>query len=216
MKLTTLAFVGVICLVAAVYGGFVIWANNAEKAPYTITQSWDNIELRNYPNLVLAEVAVDKSYDDAGNTAFRTLFKYISGENSASAKIEMTAPVMQQPADSDGEEISMTSPVLQSKSDDGWYVAFVLPAKYTLETAPQPKNPKVMLKQTGPRDIVAITFTGFWSESRFNREADKLAEALTEKGLSFNPTPIIARYNPPFTPPFLRRNEVMFELTNQN
>ena len=195
----------------ASYGGYVLWANSAETVPYVVTQKWgEKMERRTYPALVVAEVQMNKTFKESGNEAFRLLFDYISGANTGTTEIAMTAPVVQSERST---EIAMTSPVLQSQPNNGtWAVAFILPSTYTLDTAPQPTNPRVSLRQTEPHETAVIRFSGNWDEQHFEKMAAKLAARLDAQGVTYKPTPIIARYNPPFTPPFLRRNEVMFEL----
>ena len=213
MQKILISLAAITLVIFAGYCGYVLWANSAQKVPYAVAQKWDNkMELRTYPPLVMAEVRMDKDFKTSGNEAFRLLFDYISGENTGTSEIAMTAPVVQT---QENLKIEMTSPVLQSKPTNGaWVVAFILPSEYTLETAPQPANPIVELRQTEPHETAAIRFSGSWSKKHFDKKAAQLAETLETKGIKFKPTPIIARYNPPFTPPFLRRNEVMYELMN--
>lgn len=213
MHKVLISLAAIIFVIFAGYCGYVLWANSAQTVPYKVAEKWGNkIELRTYPPLVLAEVRMNKPFKESGNEAFKLLFNYISGENTGTTEIAMTAPVVQT---KQSLEIKMTSPVLQSQPSNGtWVMSFILPITYTIDSAPKPKNSMVKLRQTKPHETAAIKFSGSWSKKHFDKMTKKLATRLDERGIAYNPTPIVARYNPPFTPPFLRRNEVMFQLTN--
>lgn len=188
-----------------------------EQQPYQIVRSYDDFEVRRYPEHVLAEVIVEGPFGDAGNRAFRYLFAYISGENQASQKVPMTAPVVQ---DAAPEKISMTAPVLQQvvqgQGDDGgtpkFRIAFVLPEGFTIESAPWPTNPKVHLR-TVPESLAAvIRFNGRWSGARYEQHLQSLRMALSEAGLVSIGAPRFARFDPPFKPWWLRHNEIVLDL----
>ncbi|TDW28745.1 SOUL family heme-binding protein [Cryobacterium psychrophilum] len=182
-----------------------------EQQPYNVVRTYDDFELRRYPEHLLAEVTTDGPFKDAGNRAFRYLFAYISGENLSSQKVAMTAPVVQAGA---SEKIAMTAPVVQQGSTTtGLYeVAFVLPAGLTADSAPQPTSPRVRLR-TVPEGVVAtLRFRGGWSEANFTRHLEQLRTALAAAGLTAAGAPRYARFDPPFQPAFLRRNEVMLDI----
>lgn len=194
------------------YGG-----DMTDQQPYQIVRSYDGFEVRRYPAHLLAEVIVDGTFEDAGNRAFRYLFAYISGENQASQKVSMTAPVVQDVAPG---KISMTAPVLQQgvevQGDDGgtpmFRVAFVLPEGFTIENAPWPKNPNVHLRAV-PESIAAVVrFSGRWSTLSYQRHLQSLRIALREAGLASIGTPRFARFDPPFKPWFLRHNEIVLDI----
>jgi len=107
------------------------------------------------------------------------------------------------------EEIKMTAPVGQQRVQESWAISFMMPASYTLETLPEPDDPKVMLRQVPARRIAAVRYSGFWSEKNFHRYKLELESWIHERGLTIVGDPIWARYNPPFTPWFLRRNEIL-------
>ncbi len=177
-----------------------------EEPEYEIVADHGDFEIRRYAPMILAETRVDSDFEKAGNEAFRRLFGYISGDNSARAKIEMTAPVVQE---SSSEKIAMTAPVVQQSDDSGWRVAFVVPAEYSWETAPEPTDPRVSLRLVPERLVAAVRFSGTWGEERFTGHEGELRERLTEHGFRPLGEAVYARYNPPFTPWFMRRNEVM-------
>ena len=180
-----------------------------EEAPYKVVKSDGIFELREYAPQILAEVIVDGELEDAGDTAFRPLFKYISGENRSRSKISMTAPVSQE---STGEKIAMTAPVSQEKSQGKWAVSFMMPASYTMETIPAPDNPAIKLRQVPARRIAAVRYSGFWSEEKYQLNLSKLESWLRDNKLTAAGEPVWARYNPPFTLWFLRRNEILIPL----
>ncbi|MFO7787887.1 MAG: heme-binding protein [Halospina sp.] len=177
-----------------------------EQPSYEVVRKDGDFELRDYGSTIVAETRVDASLEEAGGKAFDRLFGYISGENRVEASISMTSPVTQTAA---SEEIGMTAPVEQRQTDSGWAVAFVMPASYTLETLPEPTNPKVTLKTVSARRVAVIEYSGTWSEKRFQRHLDELEEWIAQESLKIEGQPVWARYNPPFTPWFLRHNEIM-------
>jgi hypothetical protein len=177
-----------------------------EEPKYDVLRSEGEFEIRRYEAMIIAETRVDSDFENAGSEAFRRLFDYISGNNTARAKISMTAPVVQEPS---SEEIAMTTPVVQQADQSGWRVAFVVPTEYSWETAPQPTDPRVSLRLVPERTVAAVRFSGTWSEDRFANHEGKLRAQLTKLGLQSVGEAVYARYNPPFTPWFMRRNEVM-------
>ncbi len=172
-------------------------------------------ELRRYPAHVVAEVAVRGSFESAGNKAFSALFGYISGQNASARSVAMTAPVVQQPAAP--EKVAMTAPVVQTETDAGEYVvAFVLPASMTAESAPVPTNPRVRIRTVPDRMAAAIRYSGRWSEASYRTHLARLTSDLVDAGLVPVGTPRLARFDPPFKPWFLRRNEVVQDVTRVN
>jgi effector-binding domain-containing protein len=184
-------------------------AGAIEEPAYTVAEAHGDIELRDYEPSILAEVEVAGSFEDAGTSAFRRLFRYISGDNRRQEKIEMTAPVTQE---AQSVEIPMTAPVTQEAARDGWRVAFLLPSSYSWETAPQPTDERVSLRQVPARRMAAIRFSGTWDERRFAEHEERLRSFIAERGLEASGPPEYARYNSPFTPWFLRRNEVLIPI----
>jgi hypothetical protein len=177
-----------------------------EEPEYEIVADHGDFEVRRYAPMILAETRVDSEFEKAGNEAFRRLFGYISGDNEAQAKIEMTAPVVQE---STSQKIAMTAPVVQESDDSGWRVAFVVPAEFSWQTAPRPTDPRVSLRLVPERIVAAVRFSGTWGEERFSGHEGELRERLEEHGLRPIGEAVYARYNPPFTPWFMRRNEVL-------
>jgi hypothetical protein len=177
-----------------------------EEAPYTTIRQHGEFELRQYQPYVVAETVVEGSFEDVGSEAFRRLFGYISGANRSARSISMTAPVTQAAA---SEKIAMTAPVTQERAGDRWRVAFVLPASYTLANAPQPTDPRVTLELVPERLVASVRYSGTWRRSTYEENLQALRRFIAEQGLEPVGEPIFARYNPPFMPWFLRRNEIL-------
>ena len=177
-----------------------------EEAPYKVVKQEGIFELRDYAPHILAETLVEGDLEEAGNKAFRRLFRYISGENRSQAKIAMTAPVSQETA---GEKIAMTAPVGQQRAEGKWAISFMMPSSHTLETLPTPNDQGITLRQVPARQLAAVKYSGTWSEKNYLRYKGELEKWIQDKGLINNGEVIWARYNPPFTLWFLRRNEIL-------
>jgi effector-binding domain-containing protein len=177
-----------------------------EEANYKVVKKDNEFEIRDYAPHILAETVVEGDLEEAGNNAFNRLFRYISGDNRSRDKVKMMGPVSQEPI---GEKIKMTAPVGQQRFQEKWAVSFMMPASYTLETLPEPEDPKVTLRQVPARRIATVCYSGFWSEKGYLRYKLELESWIRERGLTIVGDPIWARYNPPFTPWFLRRNEIL-------
>jgi len=192
-----------------VIAGMIIGTVNAmatEEAKYTVVEKAGTCELRDYAPHVLAETTVDGTLEEAGNKAFGRLFRYISGDNQSRGKVAMTAPVAQEAR---GAKISMTAPVGQQRMNDQWAVSFMMPASYTLDTLPVPDDPNVKLRQVPARRMAAIRYSGRWSEKAYLHHKQELEAWIQKQGHVIDGEPVWARYNPPFTPWFLRRNEIL-------
>jgi hypothetical protein len=177
-----------------------------EEAAYQVVKKEDRFEVRDYAPHILAETIVEGEMKEAGNIAFRRLFKYISGDNRSQDKVAMTAPVSQV---LEGEKIEMTAPVGQQNVQGRWAVSFMMPASYTLETLPVPVDQKVSLRQVPARRLAAVRYSGTWSKKNYLRYMQELESWINDEGLTIVGEPIWARYNPPFTLWFLRRNEIL-------
>jgi hypothetical protein len=182
-----------------------------EEAKYKVLLKDASFEVRNYAPHIVAETLVDGDFEDAGSNAFKRLFKYISGNNRSQQEIKMTAPVTQKAG---SEKIDMTSPVGQREDNGRWAVSFMMPASYTLDTLPEPKDPKVVLRQVPAQHIASIQYSGFWSEKSYISNRDKLDAWINENNFKVTGEPLWARYNDPFTLWFLRRNEILIPIGN--
>ena len=181
----------------------------AEEAKYTVSVKQDDFEVREYEPSIVAEVIVNDDFEGASGAAFRTLFNYISGDNTGRNKIEMTAPVTQKP---EPEKIAMTSPVGQRKADQGWAVSFMMPDSYTMDTIPVPDDPTVVLKEVPAHRAVAIRYSGRWSEKSYKKHLARLQDWMVSENFEAIGEPVWARYNAPFTPWFMRRNEILIPI----
>lgn len=187
-------------------------AADYEEPAYAVLGDTDLYELRSYRSYLVAEVTVGGDFGDAGNTAFRILANYIFGDNSAAESMQMTAPVESRPAD-DGVEMAMTVPVISSTADtEGYVYGFVMERKYSLETLPRPNDERITIREVPARTMAVHRFSGFWSERNYRKHETLLLSALTTDNVRTRGAPMFARYNAPFTPWFLRRNEVMIEV----
>jgi hypothetical protein len=180
-----------------------------EMAPYTATGTIGEVELRKYPELVLASVA-----DPGDDSGFMHLFRFITGENRTKGRIPMTAPVISSgqvflhaPA-ATGEKIAMTAPVVSAAGS----IAFVMPAGRTGSDLPEPLDSRVRIITVPPREIAVLRFRGTAKRDAVNDAASRLLAALERAGVGIRGEVFLMRYNPPWMPGFLRRNEVAIEL----
>ncbi len=181
-----------------------------EEPEFTIVLAEGAFEVRDYPSLIAAEVSVGGARDEASSAGFRLLAGYIFGGNTAKESVAMTAPVVQERAR--GETIAMTSPVIQSGSDDAWIVRFIMPASYDLETLPTPNDPQVRLVTIPARRYAVVRFSGLARPAEAARRTADLESFMARHELRAVAPPSLARYDPPWTVWFMRRNEVWIEL----
>ena len=184
----------------------------AEEAPYTVAKASGIFEVRDYEPHTLAETLVDSNLEDAGNKAFRRLFNYISGDNHSRSSITMTAPVSQK---SSGEKIAMTAPVSQQPAAGKWAVSFMMPAGSTPATLPIPDDSSIILRQVPAQRVAAVRYSGGWSEKKFMQYKQELENWIAANNLKVAGEPVWARYNPPFTLWFLRRNEILIPIASE-
>ena len=180
-----------------------------ELQPYEVVGRRDGFELRRYPAHLVAEIEVDGSFDEAPYRAFRPLAGFINGANRSRRRIAMTAPVTQQEAGP--EKIAMTAPVMrQAAGRPGSYlVQFVMPSHFTAQTLPVPEDTRVQTRQIPQQLAAAARFSGRWTRKGFEDRGAALRRAVAAAGLRPNGPVRYARFNPPLTPWFLRRNEVV-------
>lgn len=191
-----------------------------EEPKYTVEAVKDGYEIRRYaPTLAATTTVGGADYDKAMNEGFRRIADYIFGNNTAKSGIAMTAPVLESVGDGEnnGKEgasspIAMTVPVIEQGSSAQRTVSFIMPSEYTLETIPQPNNPAVVLVQNPAKRVAALRFSWFTSASRVAAKKNELAALVTSDGLQMRTEPAVAFYNPPFTPPFMRRNEILIDI----
>jgi len=180
-----------------------------EEPAYQVVGELAGVELRQYAAYAVAEVVVPGPSDKAGNQAFPILAGYIFGKNQGERKFAMTAPVTQAAAP---VKLDMTAPVTQTAAAGGFLVQFVLPKGVTAASAPEPLDARVQLRDVVPAQVAVIRYSGFWSESNYQEHLGKLQAALRTAGLAWTGEPVYSRYNAPFTPWFMRRNEIWLHL----
>lgn len=183
-----------------------------EQQPYTVLRTEPGFELRRYPAHMVAEVTVSAGFEDAGNRAFRYLFGYITGENRSRSTLAMTSPVVQKP---DAEAMEMTAPVVQRTADAGfWVIAFVLPDTITAETAPDPIRPEVRVRLIPESLSAARQYSGRWTQAAYQKHCADLLSQVAAAGMTPIGEPRFARFDPPYKPWFLRRNEVIIDVAD--
>jgi hypothetical protein len=223
-------------LLAVGGGALALWVGwglystrSAERVPYESLTSYGDVEVRRYPRTILVETRAESSEE-----AFRRLFRYISGANEASEDVEMTAPVASDAGEAgdvrEGEEVSMTAPVrtdrvadgeseavsmtapVRTTGDDEVTMSFYLPEEYTPATAPTPTDSRVRLVVQPPQTLAVKSFSWWATEGRVAKQRNALLDTLAENGVDLRGEPFLLQYNDPYTPPFMRRNEVAVEV----
>ena len=186
-----------------------------EEPRYEVIKKDNDFELRRYQPMIIAEVLVTGTLSEASNKGFRQIADFIFGNNEdpvkkQSEKIAMTAPVTME-ADT-SSKIAMTAPVTMEGSGGAWKMAFVMPSKFTMDTLPKPKNSNVIIKQMPAQQVAVVTFSGWVDEEKLAAQTTRLNEWMTKNGLKSSGSAQLSRYNPPWTLPFWRRNEVWMKL----
>lgn len=184
----------------------VFGIRTVEMLDYQVLEKEGSFDIRKYEEYWAAQTQIEGDYRESTSKGFRLLFNYISGNNKQQEKIVMTSPVIQQ---EQGEKIAMTGPVIQQKKGESWIMEFVLPAKYNTEKPPEPLDSEVKLVKTLGYRAAAITYSGNLREEKYNTKAKELMDIVRTKGLQPIGEPFSAGYDPPWTIPFLKRNEVL-------
>jgi len=196
-------------LLWATLAAMPLWSHAIEEPDYELIRKLDQVELRQYAPYVVAEVVLNATADDAGSQAFPILAGYIFGKNKGEKKLAMTAPVTQSAAPL---KMDMTAPVTQAAVPGGMRVQFVLPKGVTLESAPEPLDPRVQLRLVPASQWAAIRYSGTWSQANYDEHLALLKAELDKAGVATQGEPVLARYNGPMTPWFMRRNEIWLSL----
>ncbi len=182
-----------------------LFSQAVEEPSYRVVQQLDGAEVREYAAYVVAQVLVSGPADQAGNQAFPILAGYIFGKNKGDRKFDMTAPVTQAAAPI---KMEMTAPVTQAAAAGGYVVQFVLPKGVTLASAPEPNDPRVQLREVPGSRVAVIRYSGLWSQGNYDEHLGQLQAALRAAQIAWTGEPTLSRYDPPFTPWFMRRNEI--------
>ena len=192
-------------LLAAWVGWGAYSRRTTERVPAETLAEFDGVEIRRYPRLVLAETTAKSERE-----AFGRLFRYISGENETGDEVAMTAPVATR-----GAKLPMTAPVRTTGDEGEVTMAFYLPADYGPGDAPVPTNPAVRLAVEPPRTLAVTSFSWYATESRVETYRESLLDALDARGIEPRTRPTLLQYDDPWTPPFMRRNEVAVEVDHE-
>jgi hypothetical protein len=186
-----------------------LFSHAIEEPKFEVIRQIDTVELRHYAPYVVAEVVLDATAEDAGSRAFPILAGYIFGKNKGERKFAMTAPVTQTATP---VKMEMTAPVTQAAVPGGMRVQFVLPEGVTLESAPEPLDPRVQLRLVPASQWAVIRYSGTWSQANYDEHLGKLQATLAAAGVATQGQPVLARYKSPMTPWFMRRNEIWLAL----
>jgi hypothetical protein len=203
-----------LAILACLYFFNAATAMAIEEPEFEILLEGEGFEVRQYAPYIVAEVDVRGNFGDAGNEAFRILAAYIFGDNETSEEMQMTAPV-QSSRKGEGIRMAMTAPVTSGppdKEDDIYRFGFVMERKYTMETIPKPKDSRIRLRLQEPKIVAVRRYSGLWTQKNYQQNESEMLASLATAGIKPCGEPILARYNSPFTPWFLRRNEVMVEV----
>lgn len=179
---------------------------NSEEPHYNVIASHGEIEIRSYPALVAAETLISAAdYASSGRIGFKRLAGYIFGENRQQLKLPMTAPVMREPA---SVTIAMTAPVLQQAYNDQWLMTFIMPAEHTLDTLPQPLDSQITLKTIPAKTVAVLRYSGTLNAEQIAAKTQILSDWLQQAQIKPLSAARSAAYDPPWTLPLLRRNEI--------
>lgn len=206
----------ILILIASITLGGCSMISKTPEPSWTSVQTDGKIEVRKYDQMIVAEVVQKGERYDAINAGFKVLAGYIFGGNQGDKKIAMTAPVVQQSnAPAAGQKITMTAPVIQQNAGNAneWKVGFVMPSQYTLDTLPVPNDKQIKFVVIPAHKKATIRFSGFNTDKNLKEHQEMLFKWMAEKNLRGKGEPVFAFYNPPWTPYFLKRNEVMIDIS---
>lgn len=199
-----------IIVLAVVWSLVGYFTSNVEQAEYTVIKKTGDYEIRNYPKHIVAQTTVSGQLTQAMNGGFSIVADYIFGGNVKKEKIAMTAPVIVK--DTISEKIPMTAPVVSRKDGDSQIISFGMPKSYTLESLPSPINPKVQIVEIPEQNLAVASFSWFSNDKRIKKAQEKLLLDLAKDGIKPIGELRYAGYNAPWTPPWMKRNEVMIEI----
>jgi hypothetical protein len=168
-----------------------------EEPSYSVMETEGNFELRKYSSYIMAETYVEGDFEAVGSEGFRRLADYIGGKNQKK------------------ESISMTAPVSQERENGRWRIAFMMPSAYPMDTLPIPNDERIALREEKEKTVAVIRYSGTWGKKRYEKHATRLMDWIDTKGWNMTGAPVWARYNPPFMPWFMRRNEILIPVQSQ-
>lgn len=209
MKIFMLIAISLILLAVTAMAAFVFIVQNVETPAYRVVEQDGAFEIRDYPALTVAEVVRGGERQAALRAGFSPLANYIFAKERAGERVAMTAPVIQQRIG------AMTVPVAAAPDVAGeWAVRFIMPARYTLSALPQPASAEVRLRELPARRVAAVRFSGRATPALIDAQETALHQWLDAHGRCPAAMPVYAYYNDPFTPGFLRRNEVLIDVAD--
>ncbi len=198
---------GFIILLVLWAGISYIFVRNIEKPTYTVLESKNGYELREYQPYIVAETTVSGNRQEALSTGFRIVADYIFGNNTTKTNISMTSPVLESQT---SEKIAMTAPVLETENNSkGRVIAFVLPSEYTLENLPAPNNPAVHIREVATQKVAVLKFTWYPTPNRIDKKKVLLQSLLERDRVKIVGDIQVAQYNPPLSMPLILRNEII-------
>lgn len=190
-------------------GGTIVGIRHGTEEPaFTVERRFGDVEIRRYGSRIAAETTIEADEEAARNEGFRRLARYIFGGNKGSTKIAMTAPVAQTQAGK-GQKIAMTAPVAAQRGGEGqWVIRFFMPSSHTMDTLPTPNDERVRLVDVPGEEVAVLRFSGVASPSAIASHTDELLKTLRDNKIDTTGEPLMWFYDPPWTIPFRRRNEV--------
>jgi hypothetical protein len=190
-------------------GCSMLGIRNTEQAAYEVIFRQDDIEIRHYRQQIVAETEIEGDYKQAGSIGFNRLAGYIFGNNIQKQPMTMTSPVYREVI---SEKIAMTAPVIQQKTNEKWSMAFVMPAEYSLETLPEPIDPMVIIKPIASKKVAVLSYSGVLNVERITEKSQALSAWLATNHYTPLSLARSAAYDPPWTIPALRRNEIHIDI----
>lgn len=190
-------------------GCSLVGIQSEEQPSFTVLQEEDKFQVRQYGKLLVAKTVVKGDYKETNNKAFWKLANYIFGENEKKEEISMTAPVIRKP---NSKDILVTEPFFREKKKEKWTMYFVLPSEYTLDTVPKPSDPSVKIQEIPAKTVATIKYTGLLKETNIKEKSAELLDWIKKQGYTPVSLPRSASYNPPWTFPYLRKNEIHIDI----
>lgn len=207
----------ILITIVAVMALWSIWGffgSRVEQADYSVLKRMAGYEIREYPAHIVAQTTVPGSLGESMSTGFRIVAGYIFGGNAKKESIAMTAPVVAQKGEGSpkSERIAMTAPVVATAVGGSQVISFGMPRSYTLETLPEPSDPRVKIVLVPARKYAVMRFSWYRSDARVKSMQEKLLRALARDNIAVEGSMAYAGYNAPWTPPWMTRNEVLVEI----
>ncbi len=192
----------------------IFGVNDTEQIPYEVLLSEDKKEIRLYKPFIKAQVELPGKMNESRDDSFKILADYIFGKNELQSKISMTSPVVVKSDEQKSKKIAMTSPVIVNESKNKTQMFFKMPAKYTLESLPRPKDKRIEISTEEEKIYAVITYSGSWDEDDFQKKEEELKSWVNSLGeYKVDSVAKYAGYNPPWTLPWFRKNEVLLEIS---